>query len=502
MNVTDLFAEGADVQRIIRQIKDEKKSLGIPLWAETKQEYYPHLHRIKTDTEWWKDKGTKRKPYKVARVTYGMQRKATRKMTQMAFAIPVKREHIFDKKNATQKAIVDSIEKIYERVHIDSLNRKRMSFYFASCELLTIWYAIEGGEHEDYGFKTKYKLRCKSYSEMNGYTLYPIFDGYDDLLGMCIEYKSDDYTNGVKSEVYNFEVFTKDRHVHYKGAHDTVAVEPVIDEKIKIGKLPLAYMNRHSPIWEDQTGNCDEIELAYSRESEILRHNSAPYLHAAGRITKKGDTPKQTSAPKPLSITEDGGKGASPERDTTDDAVRIIETENGGNLNYVTWSQSIEAMKFYIEELKDNIEEELQLPNLSAKRMAALGNVGYDARKTILTDAHLKVGDESGEIVMFLEREWKVICAFLSFMHPEWRKEIQNVRCKHILTPFIQDDVKAAVEVMRLANGGKAIISQRTSVERSGLVTDVDAELKLIEDEEKAIREAERVVSTFEGAEA
>ncbi len=183
------------------------------------------------------------------------------------------------------------------------------------------------------------------------------------------------------------------------------------------------------------------------------------------------------------------------------DAVRALTVNTGvwsGEGTYSFWVKSNRRdwRKVY-SSLKRSTAYAV---DMSAKKMAALGNVGYDARKTILTDAHLKVGDESGEIVMFLEREWKVICAFLSFMHPEWRTEIQNVRCKHILTPFIQDDVKAAVEVMRLANGGKAIISQRTSVERSGLVTDVDAELKLIEDEERAIREAERVVHTFEGA--
>ncbi len=496
MDIQALFAEGADVQKIISQIKDEKKSLGIPLWKETKKEYYPALHRIKTDPDFWKDKGTKRKPHKVSRITYGLQKIATRRMSQMAFAIPVRREYGYDKKNVIQKSIVESIEKIYERVHIDSLNRKRMPFYFASCELLTIWYAVASDEHEDYGFKSKYKLRCKSYSEMNGYTLYPIFDGFDDLLGMCIEYNSYDYSNGIQSEVYNFEVFTKDRHVHYNGAHDTVGAVPVVDEKIKIGKLPLAYMFRHLPIWEDETNNCDEIELAYSRESEILRHNSAPYLHAAGRITKKGDAAKSPTK-KPLEITEGNVGGGT--RDTTDDAVRIIETENGGSLNYVTWAQSVEAMKFFISELKENAEENLQLPNLSMTKMAALGGVGYDARKTVLTDPHLKVGDEAGELVMFLEREWKVVCAFLAYMSPEWKSELPKIHCKHVITPFIQDDRSARIKELHDMTGGVPLMSQKTGVERLGEVENVDAEIEQITMETKAANENARIVDVFEG---
>jgi hypothetical protein len=238
--------------------------------------------------------------------------------------------------------------------------------------------------------------------------------------------------------------------------------------------------------------------LAYSRESEILRHNSAPYLHAAGRITKKPDSAKPAPTQKPFSITEGDAGGGN--RDTTDDAVRIIETENGGSLNYVTWAQSIEAMKFFIEELKDNIEEELQLPNLSAKRMANLGNVGYDARKTILTDAHLKVGDEAGELVMFLEREWKVICAFLAFMAPSWKSELPKISCEHVITPFIQDDKKTNIETWRLASGNEPLISRQTALRNSGLVENVEAEMKLIAAEESEAREVERVKTVFEGA--
>ena len=502
MDIQTLFAEGADVQKIIRQIRDEKKSLSIPPWSDIKNEYYPHLHRIMTDTEWWKDKETKDKsnPYKVSRITYALQMIATRRMTQMAFAIPVRRDYSFDIENAIQKAIVDALEKIYERAHIDSVNRKRFPYYFASCELLTIWYAIPSAKHEDYGFNSEYKLRCKSYSEMNGYTLYPIFDGYDDLLGMCVEYKSDEYTNGAKNEVYTFEVFTKDRHVHFKGAHDTVAIEPVVDEKIKIVKLPLAYLLRHQPLWEGQTRNNDEIELAYSRESEILRHNSAPYLHAAGKVIKKGEAAKPSTPQKPFSITEDGGVGASSGSSSPDDSVRIINTEHGGSLNYVTWDQSIEAMKFFIQELKENAEEQLQLPNLSMTKMAALGGVGYDARKTVLTDAHLKVGDESGEIILFLEREWKVLCAFLAFMAPEWKSEIPKIRCKHVITPFIQDDRSVRIKEVLDMTGGE-LMSRKTGIERLGEVKDVDAELEQIEKEVGATAKRNRVTDVFTAAE-
>lgn len=483
MELHELLAKERSPKDIIRDIKAMKASLGIPKWEEVKKEYYPELHRIKIDQEFWKDKGSKRKPRKVSRITYALQKIATRRMTQMAFALPVKRVYAYNNESAKHKEIIESIEKIYERIHIDSINRKRMPMFFASCELLTIWYAVDTGgeEHHDYGFPTKYKLRCKSYSEMNGYTLYPIFDDYDDLLGMCIEYRNDEVVDGARKEVYNFEIFTKDRHLHYKGALDTIEPEPFKDERIKIGKLPLAYMYRHMPIWEDQTNNCDEIELAYSRQSEILRHNSAPYLKVSGQMS----TAK--------------GKAANPNdsSDDIDDARRIIRVDNGGDLSYVTWDQSVEAVKFFVSDIKENSEEQLQLPNLSMTKMADLGGIGYDARKTVLTDAHLKVGDESGELIMFLEREWKVIVAFIGFMNPSWKSDLSQISCEHIITPFIQNDEKEDIEKWTLASG-EPLISERTALARSGMVEDVDKELELKKAEAQEKAERNRIVDVFQ----
>ena len=37
-----------------------------------------------------------------------------------------------------------------------------------------------------------------------------------------------------------------------------------------------------------------------------------------------------------------------------------------------------------------------QMPDISFENMKSLGNIGYDSRRTLLTDAHLKIGEESG----------------------------------------------------------------------------------------------------------
>ena len=59
----------------------------VPEWEKLKAEYDSTEHEVMTDKVGRKD----RKGVKAARITYGMQKLATRRMTQMAFTVPVKR---------------------------------------------------------------------------------------------------------------------------------------------------------------------------------------------------------------------------------------------------------------------------------------------------------------------------------------------------------------------------------------------------------------------------
>ena len=115
--------------------------------------------------------------------------------------------------------------------------------------------------------------------------------------------------------------------------------------------------------------------------------------------------------------------------------------------------------------------------------MKGLGNIGYDARQTLLTDAHLKLGDETGSWVEFLERECNVIKAFLKVMNKKWENEIDNVSVEHIITPYIQNDEMAEINKRMKANGNKPIESQLESIQKYGESSDAVVTLKQIQEE-------------------
>jgi hypothetical protein len=127
-----------------------------------------------------------------------------------------------------------------------------------------------------------------------------------------------------------------------------------------------------------------------------------------------------------------------------------------------------------------------QLPNISASKMMNLSNVSYESRQLLFADAHMKVGQESGDWLEFLDREFSLVKQFLKEAHKEWADDIDTIDCDHVITPYIQDDKKASIETLMRANGDKPLMSQKTAIQHLGMSDDADAEIAQIQAEEAA----------------
>jgi hypothetical protein len=217
----------------------------------------------------------------------------------------------------------------------------------------------------------------------------------------------------------------------------------------------------------------EEIEYTLSRNSDVIAYNSAPVLKVSGKLM--GD--------------EDKGESR-----------RLFRVESGGDVSYVSWSQSIEALKYHVDTLLKLFFMQGQMPDLSFDNLKALGNIGYDARQMILSDAHLKIGDEAGAWIEFFERECSVIKEFLKLVNAGWKDEIDNIEVEHIITPFIQNDEDALISRIQKGNGGKAIFSQLESIRMAGYSNNPEETLAQIQKEEQASVQT-RVNNLFEGAE-
>lgn len=475
MDINEIISEDRSVADIIADLKD--KTVPVPLWEKLEGDYDASRHEIITNPALRpRDKRRKNGQLdRAARILYPAEKIVTRRMTQMCFTIPVERKYETGD-DETLKAIAAAMEAIYEKVRINGVNKNRMLAYFGACEVCTVWYAVEE-ENDDYGFPCRYKFKCRSYSPMpvgmskiSEAKLWPVFDEYDDMVAMCIEYT----ITRKRQTTYYFDCYTKDTFRSYTSKNGFYTDAEVETLPIPIGKIPAVYLWRPAPVYEGIANNRSDIELTLSRTSDVIRKNSAPIVKVVGDLI--GEKP-------------DGGE-----------AREVYKLKQGGDVGLVSPAVSHDAIQYYISQLKENIEEDTQMPNLSMTNVKDLGNIGADARRTLLADAHMKVGEEKDEIIWALDRECNIIKAFLGEARNDWREGLRKLKVSHHITPFVQDDRAARISELAEATNGKPIMSQRTAVERLGEVKDVDAEMKRLEEEQQAQTDASRVADVFEGA--
>lgn len=467
MDIKEIFDSAKSIDQKINALKE--RTVTVPLWSTLLNIYEQSCHEILTDTIGLKDK---KNGEKSARISIGLEKLLVNRYCQFTFAINVKRQYAVVQ-NETQKKIQTAIEKIYDNAHINTANFKRGTAYYAACEFFTIWYTVKR-ENDIYGFHSKYKLKCKTYSPMDGVHLYPIIDEHDDMIAMSIEY--DKKINDTKT-ITIFETYTADRHYVWKKDNQGNTWEEttaqVMDdgtiesgEEIVINKIPGIYMSRPQPVYVGLKDIRKELEYSVSRNSNVIAYNAAPIIKIKGGIVG----------------TERKGE-----------EQRVWRVENDGDISYVSWNQAQEAYNNQNSILLKLYWMLGQMPDISFDNMKGLGNIGYDARQTLLTDARLKVNEESGAWKEGFEREFNVIKAFLKQMNASWANEIDNVICDHIITPYVPEDESNDINIRMKANGGKPVESQLESIYKLGKSKDPQETMDQMRKEQAAEALAQQV---------
>lgn len=449
---------GGDITERERITTLKQKTVTVPAWTGQNglvNEYDPKKHPVMSKQLYpdiVRDDGVER----VTRITLSFQKLAAARMSELCTGIPVKR--VYKPENEKQKQIAEAMEKIFDRNRINSVNTKRCKQLFAGCEIFTLWYAVEQ-RNNLYGINSPLKLRCRTFSPMLGDGLYPFFDEYGDMTAMSIA-----YTRKVgRKNVQYFDTYTDgedSRHIKWSNeGGDWTVVE---DEKTTLLKIPGVYQWRPMPVWEDTSRNVYEMEWSLSRNGNYLRENSKPkFVVCANEVIQYGD-----------------------EKSPDKEFKAVAQFPTGAKAEYVTWQQATESLKFHIETLRSLYFTQLQLPDWSYEKMSQQALSG-ESRKQMFIDAELKVGDESGDLLEFFDREVNVVKAFLKLMMgAAYHADIDALVVENVITPYRIQDSKEKVEILMTANGNKPIMSQRESIEEYGHSDNVDQTLKEIAEQE------------------
>lgn len=448
MNIKEILDLNRPTDDIITDLK--RKTVSVPDWSELIKDYEPALHRIKTDKLTYPDKiiqddkGRTIGIEPITRVAVGLQKLAVNRMSEFLFTTPIQ---ISTDGDADQ---LNTLKKVLKKNNFDSLNKKRSKILNSQCEVATLWYTVEE-PNEFYGFKTNLKIKSQVFSPENGDILYPLFDETNDMIAFSRELK----VKELKNDITYFETYTAENYYRWQykqGGYELIEIKPNL-----LGKIPIVYSYKKEPIWQNaDNGKVHEIELLLSRNGDIIAYHASPVLILKGELI---GAPKKGQANK-VFITSDGTGGAE----------------------YVSWNQSPETTKFQFETLLRLYFMELQLPDLSFENIKGLGAQSGEARKWLMVDAHLKVGDEAELYEEMINRDLSIVKTFLSKMNLQ-KSSIQNLDTDVEIIPFIIEDQKSKIDVLVTANGGKPIISQQKSVELAGFTDDPAADYIQIEGE-------------------
>lgn len=451
MDIQEITSPERQPGAVIDDLKN--KTINVPAWATLEKEYDQRKHPV-MDKKLYPDKIVKGKVEKVTRLTLGLQKLAVKRMTGLMFGIPVQR--VWKPQNEDdqqQKRACEVLEAIFTKNRIDSVNRERSKYLFAGCEFITLWYTQQ--QQTDYaGEATEKKLRCKSFSPMNGEMLYPLFDEYDDLVALSVEYTREEN----HQTITYFDTYTATEHIRWRTQGSQPEEE--LREPIEFEKIPGIYVFRPTPIWEDESENVFEAEWTQSRNGNYIRKNARPNW-----VVFSDEKVKY-------------GKEAAP-----DNAGRnVLQYGKDDKAQYVTWEQAIDSIKFHIDQISQNFFKQLQLPDMSMENMK-LTPMSGEARKMVFIDAQMKVTDESGIWLEGMDREVNVVKAYAKTMFPKLAEAIDALQCEVIITPYQIRDEGEKINNLTNATGGKPIMSQRTAIQYLGYADDVDEELKQIQNE-------------------
>lgn len=448
MDIKEITAKERPAAEIIADLTN--KQVYVIGWDTLRLEYDSRLHPVKTDVS-YQDIYKDGKVDKMTRIVLPFQKLAVKRMTELVFAIPVKR--VYKTNNEQQQEARNIIEDIYRKNRIDAVNLERGRYLYASCETCTLWYT-QPTRTLYAGHESAHKLRCKSYSPMKGDSIYPLFDEYDDLIALSVKYCRRENNR----DVYYLDTYTDTEHIRWRMDGNDIAEE--LREEIKLGKISGVYANRVEPIWEDQSENIYEAEWTLSRNGNYIRKNAKPNWV----------------------VFSDEGVTFGEEKIGNQEGRNVLQYPANAKAEYVTWQQATESIKFHIEQLTSIFFKSLQLPDMSMENMKTTPMSG-EARKMMFIDAQLKVNDEKGIWIEFLSREFNVVREHAKQLFPRLASAFDNLSVDIEITPYTINDESELIGNLSNATGGKAIMSQKTAIENLGYVDDAEEELERITNE-------------------
>lgn len=454
MDIKTIMSENDLAKRIELLKKGRKKKL--PQIDDFKKQWDVMQHDTMTDYLKLPDKTIQRNgepiTQKVNRIALPLQKKIVNTAVSFAFGNPV----ILNANpvNNDQEAIMTALQAIGPDAKLNSLSRQSYRELLRSTEVAELWYFIDKGDSNIYGFKSKLKIRCSLFLPFEGDRLYPYFDEYNDMIAFSREFTrhgEDDST------VTYFETYTSTHKYLWKMEGNTwlEAKEPY---EHKIGKIPVTYVTQEAVEWADVQNIIDRLEFLLSKFAETNDYHGSPGLFFTGDE---------------LEMPEKGEAG------------KVWKGEAGADVKVISWDKAPESIRLEIETNLRFIYSLTQTPDVSFDSVKGLSAISGVALEMLFMDAHLKVQEKKEILDDYLQRRVNIQKRMIGVIAQK-ENAADSMSIEPEIVPFKINDETTMINNLVTANGGKPIISQKTAIKALAWVSDADEELKQIKEEEKA----------------
>jgi SPP1 family phage portal protein len=353
------------------------------------------------------------------------------------------------------RKVFNLFRKAIDNTKIDAFNMKLTNRLCVESEVAELWYVPA---EEINGVMVK-PLKHYLMSRENGDEIYPHFDEYGDMDAFTRKYQVKDEKNAL---IPHYTIYTAKEIISIVGRDLVQTSKPNL-----YGKIPVIYYDQKIPEWKDVQIMIDRLEMILSKLADMNDYFASPIIKFKGKVT----TPPNK---------DDIGKSVQIEGEEIDGKMSY------GDVDYLVWKNSPETTKSEIELLLRFINSLTSTPDISFDNVKDLnGSISGVALQTMFLDAILK-GQEKQELILRegFTRRINLIKAIMLTIEATTYKQIADTEIKLNFKSVIPQDLAGMIDILSTALGGSKVMSLQTALQWNPLVTDPQAEIELMEEED------------------
>ncbi|RQO79151.1 hypothetical protein DBR40_05370 [Pedobacter sp. KBW01] len=391
----------------------------------------------------------------VHRIPSNTQKQITEWAVRMALSGGIEIEAYVREGNATDETMLAMLKKTWEDNKIDYIAQKidKLKKNYTQC--LVVWYseALEPGDEfwADISPNSRFKMRCSIFSPEDGDIIIPIYDQYKKMIGCARKYtvKVD------KKDIKKMDLFLADKYIIYAEAEGGWKIEDT--KPITYGKANFVYHGQKRPQYADVLPKIERVEEVDSDTADENQQSAFPILAATGEITASAG----------------GG---------TKNTRKTFMMAEGGDLKYVEAKGSQQSAKDERENLRRDIYDETNTPQISMEQIKGSSNIpGVAIEMMFLPATNQAKSDQQGDLGMEWQRHLNFLKSAMAVINVGVKASVSMAVKPKFKIELPRNLTEEYNRIISLVAAG--LMSVRTAIAKLGIVDNIDEEIIAIEKE-------------------